>query len=74
MKNWACHLHRRLAIDELKNNSNNELMAFFMGCVKSQQLLFLFEFPVAVTVFGYEAVQPYKENRERIITGNTEAL
>lgn len=49
-------------------------MACFMGRVKSQQLLFLFEFPVAVAVFGYEAVKLYKEYEKGIITGNTEVV
>ncbi|RVX11953.1 Sulfite exporter TauE/SafE family protein 4 [Vitis vinifera] len=37
-------------------------------------VLFLLQFPVAVVVFGYEAVKLHKEYKKRIISGNTEAV
>ncbi|KAF9680196.1 hypothetical protein SADUNF_Sadunf06G0096100 [Salix dunnii] len=37
-------------------------------------VLFCLQFPVALVVFGYEAVKLYRENRKRICTGNTESI
>lgn len=32
------------------------------------------QFPIALAVFGYEAVKLYKEHKKRISTGNTESV
>ncbi|KAJ6362660.1 hypothetical protein OIU78_002962 [Salix suchowensis] len=37
-------------------------------------VLFCLQFPVALVVFGYEAVKLYRENKKRISTGNTESI
>ncbi|KAG5243270.1 sulfite exporter TauE/SafE family protein [Salix suchowensis] len=37
-------------------------------------VLFCLQFPVALAVFGYEAVKLYRENKKRISTGNTESI
>lgn len=34
----------------------------------------MFQFPVAVGLFGYEAVKLHKEYKKRVIEGNTEAI
>ncbi|CAK7343330.1 unnamed protein product [Dovyalis caffra] len=37
-------------------------------------ILFCLQFPIALVVFGYEAVKLYKEHKKRISTGNTETI
>ncbi|KAG6771807.1 hypothetical protein POTOM_023199 [Populus tomentosa] len=37
-------------------------------------VLFCLQFPIALVVFGYEAVKLYRENKKRISTGNTETI
>ncbi|OAY42817.1 sulfite exporter TauE/SafE family protein 4 [Manihot esculenta] len=37
-------------------------------------VLFCLQFPIALAVFGYEAVKLYKEHKKRISTGNTESV
>ncbi|XP_030522166.1 sulfite exporter TauE/SafE family protein 4 [Rhodamnia argentea] len=37
-------------------------------------VLFCLQFPVAMAVFGYEAVKLYREHKKRMCTGNTEAI
>ncbi|XP_022766116.1 sulfite exporter TauE/SafE family protein 4 isoform X2 [Durio zibethinus] len=48
----------------------NDLVA----CSTLYWVLFGFQFPVAVLVFGYEATKLYKEHKKRMSTGNTEAI
>lgn len=36
--------------------------------------LVLFQFPIALLVFGYEAVKLYKEHKRRMNTGNLECI
>ncbi|EEF33735.1 conserved hypothetical protein [Ricinus communis] len=43
-------------------------------CSKWYWVLFCLQFPVALAVFGYEAVKLYKEHKKRISTGNTESI
>lgn len=40
----------------------------------SQCLCAFLQFPVALAVFGYEAVKLYKEHKKRISTGNTQSI
>jgi len=37
-------------------------------------ILFLFQFPIALLVFGYEAVKLYREHKRRMSTGNSECI
>lgn len=37
-------------------------------------VLFLFQFPIALLVFGYEAVKLYKEHKRRMSTRNLECI
>jgi hypothetical protein len=34
----------------------------------------LFQFPIALVVFGYEAVKLYKDHKKRMSTGNLECI
>ncbi|OMO83975.1 Transmembrane protein TauE like protein [Corchorus olitorius] len=48
----------------------NDLVA----CSTWYWVLFCLQFPIAVFVFGYEAIKLYKEHKKRMSTGNTEAI
>ncbi|XP_030453824.1 sulfite exporter TauE/SafE family protein 4 [Syzygium oleosum] len=37
-------------------------------------VLFCLQLPIAIAVFGYEAVKLYREHKKRMCTGNTEAI
>lgn len=37
-------------------------------------VLFCLQFPIAMSVFGYEAVKLYREHKKRMCSGNTEAI
>ncbi|KAG4152175.1 hypothetical protein ERO13_D04G106100v2 [Gossypium hirsutum] len=43
-------------------------------CTTLYWVLFCLQFPIAVLVFGYEAMKLWKENRKRMMTGNTECI
>ncbi|CAN1759090.1 Sulfite exporter TauE/SafE family protein 4, partial [Linum perenne] len=43
-------------------------------CGTAYWALFCLQFPVALGVFGYEAVKLYKESKERMSVGNTECI
>ncbi|GMJ02941.1 hypothetical protein like AT2G36630 [Hibiscus trionum] len=45
-----------------------------VACTTLYWVLFCLQFPVALLVFGYEATQLYKEHRNRMSTGNIEAI
>ncbi|XVF07766.1 hypothetical protein REPUB_Repub06bG0168100 [Reevesia pubescens] len=45
-----------------------------VACSTMYWVLFCFQFPVAILVFGYEATKLYKEHNKRMSTGNTEAI
>ncbi|KAB2087185.1 hypothetical protein ES319_A04G085600v1 [Gossypium barbadense] len=43
-------------------------------CTTLYWVLFCLQFPIAVLVFGYEAMKLWRENRKRMMTGNTESI
>nr|KJB62288.1 hypothetical protein B456_009G410000 [Gossypium raimondii] len=43
-------------------------------CTTLYWVLFCLQFPIAVLVFGYEAMKLWRENRKRMMTGNTECI
>ncbi|CAH8363274.1 unnamed protein product [Eruca vesicaria subsp. sativa] len=43
-------------------------------CSTIYWVLFILQFPVALGVFGFEAVRLYKENQKRLRSGNTESI
>ncbi|KAK4799726.1 hypothetical protein SAY86_025091 [Trapa natans] len=55
-----------LLIQVLKNNA--------AVCSVWYWLLFCLQFPVALAVFGYEAVKLYREHKKRMCAGNTDAI
>ncbi|XP_028789333.1 sulfite exporter TauE/SafE family protein 4 [Neltuma alba] len=44
------------------------------ACSAWYWVLFCLQFPIALVVFGYEAVKLYKDYRQRITTGNPESM
>ncbi|XP_010558974.1 PREDICTED: uncharacterized protein LOC104827497 [Tarenaya hassleriana] len=44
------------------------------GCSTWYWVLFSLQLPIAIAVFGYEAVKLYREHKKRISSGNTETI
>ncbi|CAN1123183.1 Sulfite exporter TauE/SafE family protein 4 [Linum perenne] len=59
---WICFLMLQIVKNDLT------------VCGTAYWALFCLQFPVALGVFGYEAVKLYKESKERMSVGNTECI
>ncbi|KAM6593009.1 hypothetical protein CsatA_000712 [Cannabis sativa] len=59
---WACFLLLQIVKNDLK------------VCSTWYWVLFFLQFPIALALFGYEAVKLYKEHKKRMSTGNVEYI
>jgi len=59
---WICFLMLQIVKNDLT------------VCGTAYWALFFLQFPVALGVFGYEAVKLYKDSKERMSVGNTECI